>query len=256
VFRAKFLPESFLGITPIAGYSPRNNSFIANIWLEWLELTLGRIFLREYRIGKYFCDAFDLQTKIVYEFFGCYFHGCPICYSQENSIKKQLYEKVEEKLSCYMNLELKVVVIWECQFKSMMSTNFVLLLFHDERITYYKKLRKYGGASMRESFFGGRTNNIQFSYKVGANESIEYKDVTSEYPFVLKNFLYPIGHPMIIRKNFDLTSKAHFGFVKCRILPSNDHYLPVLPSKINKKHIHFMSNMCNRKPSIRLSTYN
>jgi len=127
VFRAKFLKDKSLGITPIAGYSQRYSSMIGNIWLEWCEFKNNITITREYRIEKYFADGFDKQNSVVYEFFGCFYHGCLNCFrdGRENLVKKrfgkastpnELYTSVQEKLQCYNNLKLKTEVIWECEF--------------------------------------------------------------------------------------------------------------------------------------------
>ena len=105
-------------------------------------------------------------------------------------------------------------------------------------------MKKVGNANIRESFFGGRTNNLRFWYEIEQDEKIEYKDVCSEYPYVLKNKEYPMGHLQVIQNNFDFTLEKYFGFVKCKILPPTDCFLPILPSRINKKLLFLLCNKC------------
>lgn len=44
----------------------------------------------------------------------------------------------------------------------------------------------------RESFFGGRTNAIKLHYKVQEDETIQYYDFTSLYPWTNKYCRYPV----------------------------------------------------------------
>jgi hypothetical protein len=39
--------------------------------------------MENYRIGKYNVDGYDSETKTVYEFYGCFSHGCPRCYTKD-----------------------------------------------------------------------------------------------------------------------------------------------------------------------------
>ncbi|MDI9312001.1 MAG: DNA polymerase [Limnohabitans sp.] len=256
-FRSLFLKPNQLAITPLAGYSQRNSSIIGNIWIDWCSKIQNRDITKEYRVGRFFADGFYEQTQSVYEFFGCRYHGCLECFPNSRSepsinlddkIKSydQLYEQTLEKLKCYQELNLDVNAIWECNFMKFIKDNEHVKLFYDERYKYYQNYKKYGGASIRESFFGGRTNNLRFHYVADINESIEYKDVISEYPYVLKNRKYPIGHPKVIQNNFDYTLKSYFGFVKCKVLAPYNLFLPVLPSRVNGKLMFHLCSKCSR----------
>ena len=61
--------------------------------------------------------------KTVYEFYGCFFHGCPRCYTKDafnplaRKLMRELYDytiKRENDLKC---MGYSVVSIWECQFE-------------------------------------------------------------------------------------------------------------------------------------------
>jgi len=190
-------------------------------------------------------------------FFGCVYHGCPKCYFDERDLPataikdkiltiNQLYEVVQEKLQCNSKLNLNIKLIWECEFRFNVLSDNSLKCFFNEREKYYRLLSKYGGSSLRESFFGGRTNNLRFFYNVGVNESIEYRDVISEYPYVLKHGCYPLGHPIVIRNNFDYSCKFYFGFIKCRIIPPENLFYPVLPSRGDNNLIFHLCTTCAR----------
>jgi hypothetical protein len=41
--------------------------------------------MEKYRIGKYNIDGYDSETNTVYEFYGCFFHGYPRCYTTKDA---------------------------------------------------------------------------------------------------------------------------------------------------------------------------
>jgi hypothetical protein len=50
----------------------------------------------------------------------------------------------------------------------------------------------------RDALYGGRTEAMRLHYKVKeGEETIEYVDIMSLYPWVCKYFKFPIGHPTI-----------------------------------------------------------
>ena len=104
-----------------------------------------------------------------------------------------------------------------------------------------RKIKKYGAISIREAFFGGRTHNFYFNRECGDGEEIRYLDVTSLYPYVLVKNRYPIGHPKLIEvfseTETDITD--YFGFIKCKVLPPTDLYIPVLPMRDENNKLMF-----------------
>ena len=88
VFRQNFLHIATIGIVPHGGYR-RNElqSIIALKWLKWLATEqnvkiLHKLNGGEQRIGPFKVDG--LCDKTVYEFYGCYWHGCPKCMSRRH----------------------------------------------------------------------------------------------------------------------------------------------------------------------------
>ena len=77
-FTALFLDVFELANTPVEGYYKKckNYSISGSCWIDCLEYKNKIKLSREYRIGKYWVDGFDVNTNTVYEYFGCYFHGC------------------------------------------------------------------------------------------------------------------------------------------------------------------------------------
>ena len=67
------------------------------------------------------------------------------------------------------------------------------------------------------------------------NFFLVYFQFTSLYPWTQKTQKYPVGHPEIITKDFDMTLASYFGIAKVKILPPRGLYHPVLPYRSNGK---------------------
>ena len=245
-FRAKVLVEDEVGITPTEGYvNLRNKSKIGDSWLDLKEIELNKRILREQKIGNYYADGYIPQDKHVFEFWGCFRHSCPQCCDPNTPLVtgQQTYEFTLKKINYYEEKGYQLTQIWEHEINEEMELNTFLKDYIRSRYQHYAKIKKYGGANIRDAFFGGRTNNLFFNYICRENEIIRYLDVTSLYPSVLVKNEYPIGHPDIINEfpNKDLN---YFGFIKCKVLPPQNLYIPVLPYRDNKKLIFPLCRTC------------
>lgn len=112
------------------------------------------------------------------------------------------------------------------------------------RKPYYGLVEKYGHINIRDSFFGGRTNNVSFNYVCKSNERIKYYDFTSLYPYVLVAYKYPIEHPKFINFFYNKEIKDYFGFIKCIITPPEGLFLPVLPVRNQNKLLFPLCGKC------------
>ena len=80
-------------------------------------------------IDKYMVDGYHPESKTVFQFHGCYFHGCPKCYpkpEQRNEIlwtgggktitRAQAYQRTLNTSHCIRNiLRYNLVEKWECE---------------------------------------------------------------------------------------------------------------------------------------------
>ena len=252
-YRSAFLNDQTLGITPVAGYSLRNNSMIGSAWLSWIERANSLQLERESRIGPYFADGYDPQNDTYYEFNGCRWHGCPKCYKEpgqtlsledgDRTVRSR-YADYQKKKAYYSNHGKTLVEVWECDFVRQRQQDPELNAFIVDELDRLKTLKEIGGAVIKEAFFGGRTDNMRFFHHASEEESIQYKDVTSEYPFVLKFKDYPIGHPTVISNDFDMTLSSYFGFIKCTIVPPRGLHIPVLPKRVGGKLVFPLCSTC------------
>ena len=260
IFQTKFLPDRGIAITPASGCytSSKITSIISNCWLDWIQKFEKSEIKREYRIGKYWADGFCKITNTVYEFNGCFWHGCP-CVHKYNREKKTIekkfknisfricaddaFRKTLKKENYYKFLGFKVKSLWGCEIKKIMKDNPEFANYIENRKIYYQKLEIVGPINIRESLHGGRTNNFKFYHVAEDDEEIKHLDVNSLYPFVQFSYKYPIDHPKVIQEDFDF-SLPYFGFVKCEIEPPNNLYIPVLPQNINGNLVYTLCHHC------------
>uniref|UniRef100_A0A158P570 DNA-directed DNA polymerase n=2 Tax=Tetranychus urticae TaxID=32264 RepID=A0A158P570_TETUR len=238
VFRANMLPSFTLAITPVLGYANRMQSKVGNAWLDFMQKFHRNEIKREYRLGPYYADGFIPYTKQVFEFWGCYYHGCVQCYPDRNSnvvingeekCVNDLYNRVLKKKLYYAHRGYTLHELWEHELDKNDA-------YIKSRLIFYQTIKVVGPIDIRESFYGGRTNNIKFYHKCSDNEVIRYLDFTSLYPFVLRQFDYPLGHPKLIQEDFK-TVDDYFGFIKCKVIPPLKLNIGVLPMRISKKLI-------------------
>ena len=91
-------------------------------WLKTVENDLGYGLQHNHWLSNFNVDGFDKETKTIYEFHGCYFHGHDKCYNSEeiNPLKGctmgSLYKKTIERETKLRELGYKLVSKWECDF--------------------------------------------------------------------------------------------------------------------------------------------
>lgn len=76
-----------------------------------------------------FVDGYHAETRTIYEFLGCFFHGCSTCY--EGSMMHplastpmwKLYKETEERIQKFKALGYQVEFIWEHEFAELKKTD-------------------------------------------------------------------------------------------------------------------------------------
>ncbi len=218
-------------------------------YLNYISNTLGRELVRQYKVGSFICGAYDSEAKTVYEFNGCYFHGCPSCYPGSFFNKKlqarmaSILAKTQDKESKLKKEGFKVVSMWGCEWAEMkkdIPRN--IWEYQDDTIDY------------REAIQGGRTEVFQ-SYAESTDDMlIRYSDYVSLYPSVMSGKFvpitkekeesaarYPVGHPVEMKRpdqnevEKGLLLDKYYGFVKCTILPPRDLKIPLLGKTLDGK---------------------
>jgi len=259
LFRRYTLKPETIANIPEHGYNMnQTTSKKCRIWLKYLS-ELNNIKIAharnggEFKIGNYMMDGFCLSNKTLYEFDGCYWHGCIKthdnpngCYypSTWNSTRQETMATTNFRHNrrrsfiqkFVIDNNLKLVAIKECRFDEMAKNDpKIIKIINDNLVT--------DGLKPRDSLFGGRTNAFVLYFKCKPNQIIRYVDVCSLYPWVMKYGKFPIGHPNVITEKFQ-SIENYFGLIKCRILAPKNLYAPVLPCHINSKLVFPLCSKC------------
>ena len=262
-YRKKCLQPFTIASEPVRGWHGKSkpHSFASMEWLYWINHQLRQErnqhedqLIHAHNQGEHsiringqliHVDGFDPTTQTVYEFQGCFYHGCPTCFpnrdirhkKHDDMTMRQIHELTENRIQAIRNAGYPVVEMWECEWNQHKETqleicNFLYTLKLTERL------------EPRDAFFGGRTNAIQLYCQTQPGEQIRYVDYTSLYPWVNKNCLYPAGHPTIITQPQGTDISDCFGLIKCDILPPYQLYHPVLPIRCQGKLIFPLCRTC------------
>ena len=236
-----FLSSPVAAVPPQGYVTGRQFSKDSILWLEWTALERGLANLRhaltargEKKFGPYWVDGYDEEEDEAFEYHGCFWHGCPVCYPRDRTTTKnpvtgqsmsELYFLTQKKEAYLRSCGLKLTVMWEHDFLERLRTDEELRDFADT-------LDLQDRLEPRRAFYGGRTNALRLYRKVDDPMQIRYYDVTSLYPYVLKTQTFPVGHPQIVTRDFEPLDH-YFGLAKVKILPPCGLYLPVLPHKVD-----------------------
>ena len=203
-------------------------------WLHWRSNVDNVYIQHAMNGGEHFIssvgkvDGFCKDTNTVYEFQGCFWHGCPKRYTPDQINPMNLRDMTElQRTTTLKNEKIKglgynLVEVYECEI---------------QQDTAFKKYCKTNNVDIvmplnpRDAFFGGRTNVTKLTYDFKPNEKGRYVDFVSLYPTVNFFKTYPVGHPTKIYnpKQYD---PKWFGFVQCKIEPPRGLYHPVLPVRL------------------------
>ncbi|GIX93570.1 DNA-directed DNA polymerase [Caerostris darwini] len=141
-------------------------------------------------------------------------------------------EKTDMTSAVLRSKGYQVVELWEHEFAEQKKKNPQLQKFLESHSIQDR-------LNPRDAFFGGRTNALKLFYEGSA----KYVDFTSLYPWINKYFVYPIGHPEIITKDFKDVDN-YFGLILCRVIPPRALYLPVLPFRCQGKLMFPLCRIC------------
>ena len=192
----------------------------------------------EYKIPgtNFFVDGYCHDTHTVYEFQGCFTHGCPTCFPHRHEKHPRnydrsmhdLYDVTQDKVQKLTKQGYNVIQMWGCEWKHLLKTQPEIASFVRE-LNFIKPLKP------RDAFCGGRTNAIKLYHHITPGQKIHYIDVTSLYPWVNKTSTYPKGHPKIIFTPGHTDVLQYFGLIQCKVLPPRELYHPVLPYRHDDK---------------------
>lgn len=268
LFRKKFLKPKTIGLVPPQGYRRSDrHSQVAVSWLLWCERELGREIIhagrcKEFRLKEGFrVDGFlpPLREEsgnkgTVFEFQGCFMHGCTECYKTQRDRSvvfgrsmDEVFENTRTKITRIKSFGYEVREMWECEFNRFKNSNPDVKVYLENHSIMTRSIM-----NPREGFFGGRTEVIKPMCDIKNNEKIMYTDICSLYPFVCKTGLFPLGHPEIFLgsecnrltngNNNDL-SNVH-GLIKANVLAPRSLFLPLLPIKMHNRLLFALCRSC------------
>lgn len=251
VFRTNFLQPETIGLIPHHGYNPEQKQSVKALqWLKYISHNEGYNIQHarnggEKVIGPYRVDGyFETETgeKVILEFHGDLWHGNPIKYSRStvnpfNQLTMgELYDKTLEKQKYLESLGYVYRAVWESEFDKQMVDDAAMK-------SYVESLEIVSPLEPRDAFFGGRTETYTLFKEASEDETIDYYDVTSLYPWVNKTGKIPLGHPSIITENFKELDEYE-GLIKCKVIPPKSLFHPVLPCKCNGKLLFHLCKTC------------
>ena len=238
IYRSNYMPKKTIAIVP-ESVKADNFSKMSIIWLNYVSTTKGYGVKIQHALNggekrliidnkAYKVDGFCEETSTVYEFYGCFWYGCPNFYKPNiiNSKKQKdmgtLNDQTIEKRETIENAGYNHVSTYECQLTKNKDFQKFAKNFSQEIVE---------PLSPRDAFYGGRTNATKLLYNFKDNECGRYVDFCSLYPTVQDYQKYPIGHPTKIF-NPEKYDKSWYGLIKCKVVPQKGLYHLVLPQRI------------------------
>jgi G:T-mismatch repair DNA endonuclease (very short patch repair protein) len=258
VFQHEYLVKNTIGVIGSSGYKGhRNQSTVGLLWLLLQERDHpGMQHAMSTRGEKVLLgcpvDGFHEATNTVFQFHGCFWHGCVTCYTNRwqlnhvnNESFDQLHSKTVRRTQRLRKAGFTVVEKWECQFGAV-ERDMAKRLGLESKIPQLVP---------KEGFFGGRTEAVNLHVELSTSEiaqgkRIHYFDVCSEYPYVNFAKTYPVGHPEILlshdcpQSNGQWVKRRLFGMVKCDIIPPFDLRNPLLPYRHNGSLVFPLCRAC------------
>ena len=277
--------EREISVVPSGGYfDGKCGSRKERIWLTYLDA----IHLREecgdfvplvsrycsgigqYRAGGYYLDGFGELPgghRELYEFYGCYYHGCGMCYTDRSWVmryrnREQGYitidkvrndmiecERMIQSLAKFDCNKDKWITLWEHEFNERFE-EFKLVLGKEVMDSLPDRL------DPRNAVKGRRTEVFKMHTKVTDVDSqvIRYLDVNSLYPYVMSKTKFPIRHPTIRRGQapcIDLMNELKrrdedfIGVCMVRVLAPRGLMIPYLPHKCDGKLMFLLCKKCS-----------
>jgi len=242
-YRLKFLDEKhhipkLTNTNCVVGYLKQKQSLAAMNWMEYLNSTGAKIQHAGNSPGEFAlggnrkADGFSPPNN-VWEFNGCFVHGCIKCFNKCTNTPHPLfpwmrysdvYHKTLMRERELTNAGHIVHTMWECQRTPQM------LKYHQDNETSFVEPIK----SVREAYFGGRVNAAHLLVELSTHHlqegwEISYHDLNNLYGTEMKNHLYPCGQPLIIPGRtvpLPYQPEKYLGLVRAKVLPPTDLYFP------------------------------
>ena len=260
IYRSNYMPKDTIAIVP--EYAKTDNySKMSIMWLNYMSKTKNLTIQHALNGGEkkltiddktYKVDGFCEETNTVYEFHGCFWHGCSNCY-KPNIINS----KNQMDMGTLNALTIKKI-------ENIKSAGYNHVSTYECQLTKNKDFQKFAKSFAQEvveplnprgAFYGGRTSATKLLYDFKENEYGRYVDFCSLYPTVQYYKKYPIGHPVKIHNPKKYSKTSWYGLIKCKVLPPRKLYHPVLPQRIKTdSYEKLVFTLCKKCAESRIQT--
>ena len=255
VYLNKFLPDK----TIMGNTTEKQDSIVCREWLThlnnpnikrevplWMdrninyneEIHKGKVgkHVAYYNLSRPFTvDGFDRKTNTIFQFHGCYWHGCQKCYP-ENQVK---YDKTMEQNNYFELNGFNLCQMWECEWNAIKKE-----LPNKNEL---EQDARQQNIIIRDALFGGRTEGFKAYHKCNEDEKGFYYDIVSLYPTVNALDPYAVGYGNYRKITpDDIINNNFFGIVKCDVIPPKDLLIPVLPDNSEGKLLFHLNPMYNK----------
>lgn len=255
-YRANFLKEGRIGLTPPGGYFHADKQSKGAIeWLKWEAHRRGVEIRhadngREEKVGRWKLDGYYETPQgehVALEYLGCYYHGHRKCFPNSwvpagPRVPETMGDREQRtrlRSEALRRHGFTVVEMWECEWNELKKSDPEIRTFVEQHPVIMKET-----LDPKKGFYGGRCGNTKKYFNAPEGTEIRYIDVTSLYPFINKYGKYPIGHPT--RKVYpDCPDPREMeGMIDCTVLPPQGLYHPVLPRHLHSKLMNVLCRAC------------
>ena len=231
LYRSKFMPDHSIAVVD----NEPKTEVHSHESISWLKFMNGGE-VNMPGIGR--VDGFCEKTNTVYEYQGCYWHGCKKCYkrnvmNKNNSIDMRKLRDDTHKKNSLIREKYELVEVWGCD------------ILNDKEFKEFDKPQYITPLNQHGAFFGGRTEvfRLKFDENWEYNEVMHSGDYNSLYPSVNSFGEYPLGHHEVIQSPKEYDPKW-FGTVKCKVHPSRGLYIPMLSHRAHSKLLFGLCSKC------------
>ena len=198
---------------------------------------------------SYNVDGYHAPSNTVYEYYGCFYHGCRKCTPTQRQKERnchpdrtinEVYLATYLKTAILRDAGYTVIEKWGCEFAEQKKTD-------PELQDFLEKFEMVPPLEPRDAFFSGRTGATTLYAKTSEGEDISYQDFTSLYPWVNKYRTYPVRFPEIIYNPTDQNIFHYFGIAQVDIPAPERLFLPVLPVREGGKLTFPLCRSCVRE---------
>ena len=178
VYRTKFLKKDTIAIFNNDRQWKIKQSNVAVTWLSYIS-EKEDLYIKhvrnggEKRVEPYSLDGYCEETNTAYEFQGCFWHGCPECFKDRDSVNpisqntmEELYMNTKKKVKFLKDQGFRVVEKWGCELEKELEDDEEMKQFFDQN-------KIIDPLQPRDAFYGGRTNAAKLVHECQGNEKIK-----------------------------------------------------------------------------------